>query len=262
MFLKTFLFLKKNINNILHIFYNIGNILFYTFIKKSEFNQKLLLSIIQQLYNIGILSLIITMISGLFIGMVLSLQGYFILLNYGSVSNLGLTVALSLFREFGSVITALLFIGSVGSSFTAEIAFMKITEQLSSLEIMAVDPLRKIIAPRFWAGVISMPLLTIIFITFGILGSWIVGVYLKDIDNGFFWASMDGNLQWNQDSINCLIKSIIFAIFITSISLFNGYRSKSTFKSISIASTKTVIYSSLVILGLDLFLTFFMCGNF
>ncbi|ATA20503.1 phospholipid/cholesterol/gamma-HCH transport system permease protein [Gibbsiella quercinecans] len=217
--------------------------------------------LIKQLYNVGVQSLLIIMVSGLFIGMVLGLQGYLVLTTYSAEASLGMMVALSLLRELGPVVTALLFAGRAGSALTAEIGLMKATEQLSSLEMMAVDPLRRIVSPRFWAGLISMPLLTIIFVAVGIWGGSVVGVDWKGIDSGFFWSAMQGAVEWRQDLLNCLIKSVVFAITVTWIAIFNGYDAIPTSEGISRATTRTVVHSSLAVLGLDFVLTALMFGN-
>lgn len=217
--------------------------------------------LVKQLYNVGVQSLAIIIVSGLFIGMVLSLQGYVILVDYGAEGSLGQMVALSLLRELGPVVTALLFAGRAGSALTAEIGLMKATEQLSSLEMMAVDPLKRVIAPRFWAGVISMPLLAMIFMIVGIWGGQIVGVDWKGIDYGSFWSAIQSSVELGQDIGNSLIKCIIFAVTITWIALFNGYDATPTSEGISKATTRTVVFSSLAVLGLDFVLTALMFGN-
>lgn len=217
--------------------------------------------LINQLYNVGVQSLLIIMVSGLFIGMVLGLQGYIILTTYGAENAIGMMVALSLLRELGPVVTALLFAGRAGSALTAEIGLMKATEQLSSLEMMAIDPLRRVISPRFWAGVISMPLLTIIFVAVGIWGGHIVGVDWKGVDGGFFWSAIQDSVGWRYDIANGFIKSVVFAIVVTWIALFNGYDATPTSEGISQATTRTVVHSSLAILGLDFVLTALMFGN-
>lgn len=215
----------------------------------------------RQLYSVGVQSLLIIMVSGLFIGMVLGLQGYLVLTTYGAEASLGMMVALSLLRELGPVVTALLFAGRAGSALTAEIGLMKATEQLSSLEMMAVDPLRRVVAPRFWAGVISMPLLTVIFVAIGIWGGAVVGVDWKGIDAGFFWSAMQGAVDYRTDLLNCLLKSLVFAITVTWIALFNGYDAIPTSAGISRATTRTVVHASLAVLGLDFVLTALMFGN-
>lgn len=217
--------------------------------------------LIKQLYVVGVQSLVIITISGLFIGMVLALQGYTILVGFGTEQSLGPMVALSLLRELGPVVTALLFAGRAGSALTAEIGLMKSTEQLSSLEMMAIDPLRQIIAPRFWAGFISMPLLALIFTAVGIYGGFLVGVEWKGIDNGAFWSILQASVEWRQDIVNCLIKSGIFAIVVTWIALYRGYKVIPNPEGISRATTQTVVQASLTVLALDFLLTALMFGN-
>lgn len=217
--------------------------------------------LIKQLYSVGVQSLIIIVLSGLFIGMVLSLQGYVILVDFGAEGALGQMVALSLLRELGPVVTALLFAGRAGSALTAEIGLMKATEQLSSMEMMAVDPLKRVIAPRFWAGVISMPMLAMIFMAVGIWGGQLVGVDWKGIDHGSFWSAMQASVELGQDIGNSMIKSLVFAITVTWIALFNGYDAIPTSEGISRATTRTVVHSSLAVLGLDFVLTALMFGN-
>ncbi len=217
--------------------------------------------LIKQLYSVGVQSLAIILVSGLFIGMVLSLQGYVVLVDYGAEGSLGQMVALSLLRELGPVVTALLFAGRAGSALTAEIGLMKATEQLSSLEMMAVDPIKRVVAPRFWAGVISMPLLAMIFIAVGIWGGQLVGVDWKGIDHGSFWSAMQSSVELGRDIGNSLIKSTVFAITVTWIALFNGYDCIPTSEGISQATTRTVVHSSLAVLGLDFILTALMFGN-
>ncbi|CUX96385.1 lipid asymmetry maintenance ABC transporter permease subunit MlaE [Candidatus Doolittlea endobia] len=246
--------------NIFHGFSRAAVMLFNALIGKPALREQWPL-LVKQLYGVGVLSLMIIILSGLFIGMVLGLQGYIILTTYSAESSLGMLVALSLLRELGPVVTALLFAGRAGSALTAEIGLMKATEQLSSLEMMAVDPLRRVVAPRFWAGMISMPLLTEIFVAVGVLGSAVVGVEWKGIDSGFFWSAMQSAIEWRQDLINCVIKSVIFAISVTWIALFNGYDATPTSEGISRATTRTVVHASLAVLGLDFMLTALMFGN-
>ncbi|MEZ8825541.1 lipid asymmetry maintenance ABC transporter permease subunit MlaE [Vibrio amylolyticus] len=217
--------------------------------------------LVKQLHSVGVQSLAIIIVSGLFIGMVLSLQGYIVLVDYGAEGSLGQMVALSLLRELGPVVTALLFAGRAGSALTAEIGLMKATEQISSLEMMAVDPLKRIIAPRFWAGIISMPLLAMIFIAIGIWGGQLVGVDWKGIDHGSFWSAMQSSVELGRDIGNSVIKCMVFAVTITWIALFNGYDSVPTSEGISQATTRTVVHSSLAVLGLDFILTALMFGN-
>lgn len=242
------------------IFGRAGIMLFRALVGKPEFRKQWPL-LMKQLYNVGVQSLLIIMVSGLFIGMVLGLQGYLVLTTFSAEASLGMMVALSLLRELGPVVTALLFAGRAGSALTAEIGLMKATEQISSLEMMAVDPLRRVVAPRFWAGLISMPLLSLIFVAIGIWGGAIVGVDWKGIDEGFFWASMQGAVEWRLDLVNCFIKSVVFAITVTWIALFNGYDAIPTSEGISRATTRTVVHSSLAVLGLDFVLTALMFGN-
>ncbi|WP_341502891.1 lipid asymmetry maintenance ABC transporter permease subunit MlaE [Gallaecimonas sp. GXIMD4217] len=217
--------------------------------------------LVKQLYVVGVLSLLIIMVSGLFIGMVMGLQGYTILVDYGAEASLGPMVALSILRELGPVVTALLFAGRAGSALTAEIGLMKATEQLSSLEMMAVDPLRRVIAPRFWAGVISMPLLVAIFSAVGIWGGKLVGVDWLGVDEGTFWSVMQAAVDVSDDLLNGLIKSLVFAFVVTWIAVFNGYDAVPNSEGISRATTQTVVHSSLAVLGLDFILTALMFGN-
>jgi len=215
----------------------------------------------KQVYVVGVQSLTIVMVSGLFIGMVLALQGYIVMVDYGAEDSLGPMVGLSLLRELGPVVTGLLFAGRAGSALTAEIGLMRSTEQLSSMEMMAVDPLRRVIAPRFWAGFICMPLLAMIFSTVGIYGGHLVGVDWLGIDGGNFWAIMQSKISWSEDVMNGVIKSIVFAFVVTWIALYKGYSSVPTSDGISKATTDTVVQSSLAILGLDFVLTVFMFSS-
>lgn len=236
-----------------------GWILFNVLIGKPEPRKNIPL-LLKQLYFVGVQSLLIIAISGLFIGMVLGLQGYLTLTTYGAEASLGMVVALSLLRELGPVVSALLFSGRAGSALTAEILLMKATEQISSLEMMAIDPLSRVIAPRFWAGVISLPLLTAIFVSVGVLGGSVVAVDWKGIDAGFFWSTMQDAVT-HSDLINCFLKSISFAVIITWIAVFNGYDAVPTSEGISRATTRTVVHSSLAVLGVDFLLTALMFGN-
>lgn len=215
---------------------------------------------IKQIYVVGVQSLLIIMVSGLFIGMVMALQGYTILVDYGAEGSLGPMVSLSLLRELGPVVTGLLFAGRAGSALTAEIGLMKATEQLSSLEMMAVDPLRRIVAPRMWAGVIAMPMLALIFSAIGILGGHLVGVEWLGVDSGSYWSIMQATVEWDKDVVNGVIKSIVFAIVVTWIAIFKGYDAMPTSEGISLATTQTVVLSSLAVLGLDFVLTALMFG--
>lgn len=217
--------------------------------------------VVKQLYVLGVQSLLIIVLSGLFIGMVLGLQGYVILVDFSAETSLGQLVALSLLRELGPVVTALLFAGRAGSALTAEIGLMKATEQLSGLEMMAVNPLRRVIAPRFWAGMIAMPLLALIFTAVGIWGGSLVGVDWKGVDGGSFWSVMQSSVVWGKDIGNGIIKSLCFALSVVWIALFNGYNALPTSEGISQATTKTVVQSSLVVLALDFILTALMFGG-
>jgi phospholipid/cholesterol/gamma-HCH transport system permease protein len=214
--------------------------------------------IIRELYFTGVLSMIIILISGLFVGMVLGYQGYQTLNTYGSESALGVLVALSLVRELGPVMSALLFASRAGSAMTAEIGLMKATEQLSAMEMMAVDPIARVVAPRFWAGVISMPLLAAMFSAMGVYGGYLVGVVIIGVDEGSFWSQMQSAVDFREDIVNGVIKSVVFGIAITWIALFEGYDALPTAEGVSGATTRTVVTSSLAILGLDFILTAFM----
>ena len=211
-----------------------------------------------QIHFIGNYSLIIILISGLFVGFVLGLQGYHTLQRYGSEQALGLLVALSLVRELGPVVTALLFAGRAGTSLTAEIGLMKAGEQLTAMEMMAVSPLSRIVAPRFWAGVIAMPLLAAMFSAIGIFGGWLVGVVLIGVDDGAFWSQMQGGVDVIEDVLNGVIKSIVFGIACTFIALFEGFDCQPTPEGVARATTRTVVASSLAVLALDFVLTALM----
>jgi phospholipid/cholesterol/gamma-HCH transport system permease protein len=216
---------------------------------------------LDQIHLVGVLSLSIIVVSGLFIGMVLGLQGYTILRDYGSEQALGQMVALSLARELGPVVTALLFAGRAGSALTAEIGLMKATEQLASLEMIGVDPLKRVIAPRFWAGVISLPILSLIFVSVGCLGGALVGVSWLGVDAGSFWANMQASVDFYNDVGNGIVKSVVFAVVVTWIAVFQGYDLIPTSEGIARATTRTVVYASLAVLGLDFFLTAVMFGE-
>ena len=214
--------------------------------------------LIKQLYSVGVMSLAIIVVSGIFISMVLSLQGFSILAKYGSEQAVGQMVALTLLRELGPVVTALLFAGRAGSALTAEIGNMKSTEQLSSLAMIGVDPLKYIVAPRLWAGFISMPLLAMIFSVVGIWGGAMVAVDWLGVYEGSFWANMQSSVSFREDVLNGLIKSVVFAFVVTWIAVFQGYDCEPTSEGISRATTKTVVYASLAVLGLDFILTALM----
>ena len=218
--------------------------------------------LVKQLFAVGVMSLAIIVVSGIFIGMVLALQGYNILVSYGSEQAVGQMVALTLLRELGPVVTALLFAGRAGSALTAEIGNMKSTEQLSSLEMIGVDPLKYIIAPRLWAGFISMPLLAMIFSVVGIWGGAMVAVDWLGVYEGSFWSNMQNSVSFYDDVLNGVIKSIVFAFVVTWIAVFQGYDCEPTSEGISRATTRTVVYASLAVLGLDFILTALMFGDF
>jgi phospholipid/cholesterol/gamma-HCH transport system permease protein len=213
---------------------------------------------VREIFFTGVLSLVIILVSGLFVGMVLGLQGYDTLQSYGASESLGVLVAKSLVRELGPVVAGLLFASRAGSAITAEIGLMKATEQLSAMEMMAVDPIARVIAPRFWAGVISMPLLAALFSAMGILGGYLVGVELIGVDAGAFWSQMQASMDWRQDILNGVIKSFVFGVAVTLIAVFEGYDATPTAEGVSGATTRTVVTASLAILGLDFILTAFM----
>jgi phospholipid/cholesterol/gamma-HCH transport system permease protein len=213
---------------------------------------------IRETYFTGVLSLIIILVSALFVGMVLGLQGYNTLQKYGSSDAIGVLVALSLVRELGPVVTALLFAGRAGTAITAEIGLMKATEQLSAMEMMAVNPIARVVAPRFWAGVISMPLLAALFSMVGVFGGYLVAVPLIGVDDGAFWSQMQSSVDFREDIVNGVIKSCVFGVVCTIIALFEGYDAPPTAEGVSRATTRTVVNSSLAVLGLDFVLTSFM----
>lgn len=208
-----------------------------------------------QIHFLGNYSLSIIGVSGLFVGFVLGLQGYYTLQRYGSAEALGLLVALSLVRELGPVVTALLFAGRAGTALTAEIGLMKAGEQLSAMEMMAVDPVRRILAPRFWAGVLVLPLLAAVFSAVGVIGGWIVGVLMIGVDSGAFWGQMQQGVDWWADLGNGVIKSLAFGVAVTFVALLQGYLAKPTPEGVSRATTRTVVMASLAVLGLDFLLT-------
>lgn len=217
--------------------------------------------VVQQIFSVGVLSLLIILVSGLFVGMVLGLQGYNTLVDFGAEESLGVVVSLSLVRELGPVISALLFAGRAGSALTAEIGLMKSTEQLSGMEMMAVDPMERVIAPRFLAGFISMPLLAAIFSAVGVIGGFFVGVGLLGVDDGAFWSQMQAKVDLQEDIFNGVIKSIVFGFVVTWIAVYEGYDAIPTSEGVSRATTRTVVHSALAILGLDFVLTALMFGN-
>jgi len=213
---------------------------------------------LREIYFSGVLSLIIILVSGLFVGMVLALQGYDVLQRYGADESLGILVALSLVRELGPVVAGLLFASRAGSAATAHTGMMKATEQLSAMEMMAVDPLARVVAPRFWGGVVSMPLLAALFSTLGVFGAYIVGVKLIGIDAGAFWGNMHAAVDFRYDIVNGVIKSFVFGAAVSLIAVFEGYDASPTAEGVSSATTRTVVESALAILALDFVLTVFM----
>ena len=203
-------------------------------------------------------SLVIIAVSGLFVGLVFGLQGYYSLLRFGSTDALGQLVTLTLVRELGPVVTALLFAGRAGTSLTAEIGLMKAGEQISVLEMMAIDPVRRILAPRFWAGVVAMPLLAAVFSAMGVIGGWIVGVLMLGVDAGSFWSQIQGGVDVWRDVGNGIIKSIVFGFTVTFLALLQGYAAQATPEGVATATTRTVVVASLAVLGLDFILTALM----
>ncbi len=217
--------------------------------------------LIKQLYSVGVLSFLLITISGLFVGMVLALQGYYTLSDFGAEASLGIMIAASLVRELGPVVTALLFAGRAGSALSAEIGLMKTTEQLSGMEMMAVDPIRRVIFPRFLAGIISMPLLAALFSSIGIMGGHLVGVSMLGVDEGSFWSQMQNDIDFYDDIVNGIIKSLVFGFVVTWIALFEGYDAIPTSEGVSRATTRTVVNSAFAILALDFILTALMFGD-
>jgi phospholipid/cholesterol/gamma-HCH transport system permease protein len=217
--------------------------------------------LVQQVFSVGVLSVLIVAVSGVFVGMVLGLQGFYILSQFGAEATLGVMVAASLVRELGPVVTALLVAGRAGSALTAEIGLMKATEQLSALEMMAVNPVRRVLTPRFYAGIISMPLLAAMFSALGVVGGWFVGVGLLGVDDGTYWAQMQSKIELEEDLLNGVIKSLVFGVVCTWIALFQGYDCVPTSAGVSRATTRTVVHSALAVLGLDFVLTALMFGD-
>ena len=213
---------------------------------------------IREIYFSGVLSLLIILVSGLFVGLVLGLQGYETLQRYGSSEALGVLVALSLTRELGPVVAALLFASRAGSAVTAEIGLMKTTEQLKAMDMMAVNPIARVVAPRFWGGVISMPLLAALFSAMGIFGGWLIGVAFIGVDDGAFWSQMQSAVDFRFDIMNGVIKSVVFGIAVSLIAVFEGFDCTPTAEGVSRAITRTVVSSALAILALDFVLTSFM----
>ncbi len=211
-----------------------------------------------QMHFLGNYSLAIIAVSGLFVGFVFGLQGYYTLQRYGSSEALGLLVTLSLVRELGPVVTALLFAGRAGTSLTAEIGLMKAGEQISVMEMMAVDPVQRILAPRFWAGVLVMPLLAAVFSAMGVIGGWVVGVLMIGVDAGSFWSQIQGGVDVWKDVGNGVVKSIVFGFTVTFIALLQGFEALATPEGVASATTRTVVVASLSVLGLDFILTALM----
>jgi phospholipid/cholesterol/gamma-HCH transport system permease protein len=212
----------------------------------------------EQVHFIGNYSLLIITVSGLFVGMVLGLQGYYTLSQFGAEEKLGQLVALSLLRELGPVVTALLFAGRAGTSLTAEIGLMKAGEQLTAMEMMAVNPIQRVLAPRFWAGLIAMPVLAAVFSAIGVIGGYLVGVRLIGVDEGAFWSQMQANIDVRRDIMNGVIKSFVFGMAVTFTALFQGYEAQPTPEGVSRATTRTVVIASLMVLGLDFIMTALM----
>ena len=214
--------------------------------------------IVQQIHFIGNYSLSIIAVSGLFVGFVLALQGYYILVTYGSEQALGVMVALCLARELGPVVSALLFAGRAGTSLTAEIGWMRAGEQVDAMEMMGVDPGRRVLALGFWGVFISLPILSCIFTAVGIMGAWVVGVLMIGVDGGAFWSQMQGGVDVFSDVGNSLIKAVVFAVAVGLISLYQGFTARPTPEGVSRATTRTVVISSLMVLGLDFIMTALM----
>lgn len=212
----------------------------------------------REVYFSGVMSLVIILVSGLFVGMVLGLQGYETLQKYGAQEQMGVLAALSLVRELGPVVSALLFASRAGSAVTAEIGLMKATEQLKAMDMMAIDPVARVVAPRFWAGVLSMPLLAAMFSTAGVLGAYIVSNLLIGIDAGVFWGNMQAAVDVRYDILNGVIKSCVFGVAIATIATFEGFDAEPTAEGVSAATTRTVVTAALSVLALDLVLTGFM----
>lgn len=214
--------------------------------------------IAEQIHFLGNHSLAIIVVSGLFVGFVLGLQGYYILQRYGSSEALGLMVALSLVRELGPVVAALLFAGRAGTSLTAGIGLMKAGEQLAAMEMMAVDPVQRVLAPRFWGGVIAMPILAAVFSAVGIIGGWVVGVVMIGVDDGAFWSQMQNGVEVFADVGNGILKSFVFGLTVTFVALLQGYQCQPTPEGVSRATTRTVVIASLAVLAFDFVLTAMM----
>src|SRR3990167_8065693 len=237
-----------------------GKFLFQTLARRPRILRTIPL-LVEQIYVEGVLSLTIMVVSGLFIGLVVGLQGYHTLEKFGAAQQLGSLIALSVVRELGPVVTALLFAGRAGSALTAEIGLMKATEQLASMEMMGVDPLWRVISPRFWGGVISLPMLAAIFSIVAICGGYLIGVKWLGVDAGAFWNNMQSSVDFKIDVFNGWIKSCVFGVVVTWIAVFQGYDCEPTSEGISRATTRSVVYASLIVLGLDFILTTMMMGG-
>ena len=234
-----------------------GIMLYHALVGRPQFAKHFPL-LVRQLYVVGVQSVLIILVSGLFIGMVLGMQGYETLQRYGSSEALGVLVALSLTRDLGPVVSALLFASRAGSSITAEIGLMKATEQLTAMDMMAVNPIARVVAPRFWGGVISMPLLAALFSAIGVFGGYLIGVVFIGVDEGAFWSQMQGSVDFRFDVWNGVIKSFVFGVAVSLIAVFEGYDAVPTAEGVSSSIKRTVVYSALAILALDFVLTSFM----
>lgn len=243
---------------VVSIFRRIGRFGLFSWLLLSRLNGAKLGPVIQQIHYIGNYSLLIIAVSGLFVGFVLGLQGYYVLVTYGSEQALGVMVALSLVRELGPVVAALLFAGRAGTALTAEIGLMRAGEQLAAMEMMGVDPVRRVLAPRFIGVFIAMPILALIFSAVGVCGAWFVGVEMIGTDSGAFWSQMQSSVDIWSDIGNGIIKSVVFGIAIALIALFHGYSARPTPDGVSRATTSTVVISSLMVLGLDFIMTAWM----
>jgi phospholipid/cholesterol/gamma-HCH transport system permease protein len=250
-------------NRGVHVLQNIGNsgLFLLTMLYRKPDVPKLWPLLRQQIYFVGVLSCLIIVVSALFIGMVVGLQGYNTLQKFGAASQLGQLLALSVARELGPVISALLFAGRAGSALTAEIGLMKATEQLASMDMMGVDPLGRVIYPRFIAGFIALPILALVFSVVAIYGGYFIGVQWLGVDAGSFWSNMQAAVHFRADIFSGIVKSIVFAFVATWIAVFQGFECVPTAEGISQATTKTVVYSSLAVLGLDFLLTAIMIGD-
>jgi phospholipid/cholesterol/gamma-HCH transport system permease protein len=253
-------FLQKTGASVLNTLARLGNASIFLFdvllgIKDVILRPRLL---IRELYSVGVLSLLIIVFSAIFVGMVLSLLGYVTLVDFGAEETLGVLISMSLIRELGPVLSALLFSGRAGSALTAEIGLMKATEQLASMEMMAVDPIRRIITPRFLAGLISLPILSVIFMMVGIYSGFLVGSSWLGVDEGSFWSQMQSKVDLQHDIGNGIIKSIVFGFVVTWIAVYQGYSAMPTSEGVSKATTNSVVYSAVAVLALDFILTALM----